>query len=384
MLSFQTKYSDTLPALVAISITGLTSMVCVIALAVYQLDSLLKKERYATVKSQVMTAKQLVHITMQHSLHSDPADIKSEVLNMLDKLRYPDDGYFWILDKQGIMLMHPFSKGIVGSSTLDLQDIDGKLFVHDMLVTAESGGGFVTYSWLKPGGKTHFSKIAYVTPIDEWGWVLGSGSYIDDLQSATESEVYRNSAVSLMLLAINVLVLLLVSRKFINRFHFCAIKDELSGLLNRRYLNEISAKVMANDQTNNRSISLLFFDIDLFKSINDKYGHHAGDLVLSQLGSIVKEFTRMNDLSFRYGGEEFVLIYEGDVHEAERFANDLRQYIEKSAFDLGIAQIQLTVSIGVATNQSHETHSIKDLIFRADAAMYQAKAAGRNCIRVYS
>ena len=124
-------------------------------------------------------------------------------------------------------------------------------------------------------------------------------------------------------------------------------------------------------------------DIDKFKSINDTYGHPAGDAVLSQLGQVLRDTARGTDFSARYGGEEMAIICpETSLSEAALFAERVRQAIENHAFLLTNGDtLRVTVSVGAAAIPSNTTEPT-GLIEAADEALYTAKEAGRNCIRI--
>lgn len=130
-----------------------------------------------------------------------------------------------------------------------------------------------------------------------------------------------------------------------------------------------------------RSLTLLFVDVDHFKKVNDTYGHDAGDIVLSQLGALIRTEVRSLDVVGRYGGEEIVVGLAGaNVEDAVRVGEKLREGIAAHRFDLGDDQkIQVTVSIGVAELISEE---LEVVLKRADDALYQAKEAGRNRVVV--
>jgi polar amino acid transport system substrate-binding protein len=128
-----------------------------------------------------------------------------------------------------------------------------------------------------------------------------------------------------------------------------------------------------------RTVSLIYFDIDNFKAINDRFGHYAGDKVLKQLAKLIISETRVTDICGRWGGEEFVLVsLETDIDESAMIAEKLRAKIE--AHDFGV-QIKVTCSFGVTQYESEEP--LEHFIHRADLAMYEAKSMGRNRVVVY-
>ncbi len=157
--------------------------------------------------------------------------------------------------------------------------------------------------------------------------------------------------------------------------------DGLTQINNRRYFMEQLEREVSRARRYRRALSLLLFDIDRFKSINDNYGHLAGDYVLTQLATVVKGKIRREDIFARYGGEEFAIVLpEIDAPNAVAFAEKVRRLIEKSPFKFEDIKIQVTVSIGIAC-LAHEEGDASELIKRSDDKLYEAKEAGRNCVR---
>ena len=159
-----------------------------------------------------------------------------------------------------------------------------------------------------------------------------------------------------------------------------ALIDELSNLNNRRAFYE-KGKVLVDDcQRNNENLSIILMDIDDFKQVNDTLGHAAGDAVLVQVGSRLKQSTRNADLCARVGGEEFGILVKtsgtsGTVHLAEK----LRKEISETPFIFNNKDISLSASFGVTEGKS----DLDTLFNRADTAMYKAKQEGRNRVVVY-
>jgi diguanylate cyclase (GGDEF)-like protein len=152
--------------------------------------------------------------------------------------------------------------------------------------------------------------------------------------------------------------------------------DVLTGLFNRRRLDEVIEYEISHVRRNGQPLSVILTDIDRFKTVNDTYGHHVGDQVLQKVAARLREGVRSVDTVGRWGGEEFLILCPGtDLTGAQELANKLRQSIGH-AFSLW--KTQLTSSFGVAQHRDHE--SAMDLIARADAALYRAKNKGRNCV----
>jgi two-component system, cell cycle response regulator len=160
--------------------------------------------------------------------------------------------------------------------------------------------------------------------------------------------------------------------------HEQAMTDALTGLLNRYGLQRTLQREQSEARRYHRPLSCLLIDIDYFKDINDSYGHPAGDIALQQIAEILSKAVRGSDMVFRYGGEEFlVLLPETNLEGAAALAEKIRVAADAQLFGDGHI-FPMTLSAGVASLSDHE--SGHDMIARADMALYNAKAGGRNRI----
>ena len=176
--------------------------------------------------------------------------------------------------------------------------------------------------------------------------------------------------------AIVFLVTIILLKQKRDKYEGMAMHDQLTGLYNRHYLEEVAAQKLSEAIRHHQSVFLLILDLDLFKIINDTHGHPIGDIVLREFATLLEEQNRSEDIVARIGGEEFVIMLEHcNAIEAERKA----QLIRKKVAKLDPNGIPITVSIGMAElNPKGETFS--ELLERADTALYQAKDNGRNCV----
>ncbi|CAO4174748.1 PleD family two-component system response regulator [Methylorubrum populi] len=159
-----------------------------------------------------------------------------------------------------------------------------------------------------------------------------------------------------------------------------AITDELTGLHNRRYLDRNMGPIFYEAARHQKGLACLLLDIDRFKSINDTYGHEAGDEVLRAFAERVRQYVRPVDILARYGGEEIVMVVPGvELPDARAIAERIRERIEASPFPVrgGTQDIDVTVSVGVSVRRATDTGPA-DIIKRADDALYRAKSSGRN------
>jgi diguanylate cyclase (GGDEF)-like protein len=162
-----------------------------------------------------------------------------------------------------------------------------------------------------------------------------------------------------------------------------SIRDPLTGLYNRRYLEEVLTQEIARGQRRQHPISVVMIDVDYFKRFNDTYGHDVGDYVLQTIGAMLKETVRGSDIACRYGGEEMTLILpESSLEETTIKAEEIREAIAQLTLAYNGQHLgKLTISLGIAGFPKHGTTGIA-LIQAADAALYRAKAAGRNQVVV--
>jgi diguanylate cyclase (GGDEF)-like protein len=158
-----------------------------------------------------------------------------------------------------------------------------------------------------------------------------------------------------------------------------SIRDPLTGLFNRRYMEETFERELGRVKRNQAGLTVIMFDVDHFKKYNDSYGHHAGDAVLSHIGSYLKTNVRSEDIPCRYGGEEFLLIMPGlSADGALRRAESIRTGIAHLTVEnRGQPLPKVTVSMGVAAFPAHGD-SASTIIQAADEALYRAKRNGRN------
>jgi diguanylate cyclase (GGDEF)-like protein len=158
-----------------------------------------------------------------------------------------------------------------------------------------------------------------------------------------------------------------------------AIRDSLTGLYTRFYMEDQAESLINNH--NRRSInelSVIIFDLDHFKSVNDTYGHDAGDRVLKGVAAVILNQGRKSDIPVRYGGEEFLIFLPGDIESGRLLAERVRRGVESSSFVVEGHTIPVTISGGVAKHEPGET--LQELIKKVDCLLYQAKKNGRNQI----
>jgi diguanylate cyclase (GGDEF)-like protein len=164
-----------------------------------------------------------------------------------------------------------------------------------------------------------------------------------------------------------------------------ALRDGLTKIFNKKYFLDRLDSEVAYTLRHQMPLSLILYDLDHFKKVNDRYGHLAGDFVLSQSARCVSDAIRGEDVFARYGGEEFVLICRGiDKEHGLQLAERLRKTIESHRFEFEKEVLPVTISIGLATLPHPKIKDVPTFVAAADEAMYMAKRTGRNRVVAFS
>lgn len=165
--------------------------------------------------------------------------------------------------------------------------------------------------------------------------------------------------------------------KYQRKLELMASTDKLTGAANRQAFEEYFAQSLARSVLDSTPMSVLIFDIDYFKRVNDQHGHNIGDLVIQTVSNMVKSQLRDEDLLCRWGGEEFLILLPNiDLSRSHDIAERIRASIEARVIRVNGNEIRVTVSVGVAEHRTSEKP--EELINRVDVALYQAKEQGRN------
>ena len=160
-----------------------------------------------------------------------------------------------------------------------------------------------------------------------------------------------------------------------------ATRDGLTQIYNKKFFMEHFVQQFSFALRHNEVTSLIVFDIDKFKAINDTYGHPAGDMLLRELAQVVTKRLRTEDFFARFGGDEFVIILrELDAQSAHVLAERIRRMVEVTEFNWGATPLAVTISLGVATLSAANFLSADEMITAADDYLYKAKRDGRNCV----
>jgi two-component system cell cycle response regulator len=222
-------------------------------------------------------------------------------------------------------------------------------------------------------------KLAYVRiPLTAHKTVIGVL-----VVSGPSTPAFRRDAPSILNLVSNELTMILDNARLYEGAKRMAITDGLTKIYNHRFFQELFEKEFKRASRYNTAFSLIMLDIDLFKRLNDTYGHLYGDEILKDMATLVKGCLRTMDILARYGGEEFaILLPETDLEDAIFTAERIRMAVENHDFPQSKGKpVKVTVSQGVTSFPSSGIEKRSDIVAKADAALYEAKEAGRNCVR---
>ena len=251
-----------------------------------------------------------------------------------------------------------------------VQAAHGQMSVVDVSFEALAQAGLSA----RPDGIEHEGQICF--PMIAAGMslgVLGVPAHAPALTPARRLVV--GAAAALLGVAVRSVYLLQEVRE-------SSLRDSLTGCVNRGHAIEVVASELMRARRSHLPVSLIMFDLDRFKSINDRYGHLCGDAVLAEVGAKMRASLRASDLKCRYGGEEFlILLPETPLEGAHRAAETLRRELAELEIHWNDRVIQVTSSFGVASARPNEIDPTP-LIARADEALYRAKREGRNRVRV--
>ncbi len=211
------------------------------------------------------------------------------------------------------------------------------------------------------------------------------------LQGADGIEVYRELYMHFNFLTLPagytgmaMFVIFMLASDLSEEMKSIAIRDQLTGLLNRRGLGEQAAIAYAGARRTGNALSIIMSDIDSFKQVNDGFGHAVGDSALIHFANLLMAGRRTEDILARMGGEEFILVLPGaDLTAAMKIADDLCACVEATPVAIDGEILKITASFGVATISSNDT-CLTDAIIRADKALYRSKRAGRNRVDLES
>lgn len=300
---------------------------------------------------------------------------KTEMLNLVDKdllksklihYNFGKTGYVYVVDSNGMLILHPTNEGqsirsLIGNST-------DQFMAH----VKEHPSGTFSYPLSMEDGHKEIKTVAYKY-YPYLDWIIASGISRNELTQSTDQLLHSLlMALFCLLLVIFSLVLLLSSRH--KRMLLIEKKDFLTGLHNRRSLVEY-----VEERKNPSIYSVILFDIDHFKDINDNFGHSEGDKAIIATAQVLKSLESRRIIVSRHGGEEFLVFLDG-VKQNQAYL--LAEIIRQRVASLTHLKAKFTISAGVYETQT-KSEDIDDAISHADHALYTAKQSGRNKVVIY-
>ncbi|MCQ4346273.1 EAL domain-containing protein [Pseudomonas stutzeri] len=335
-------------------------------------------------------------------LYKVEQQLQQQALQQLRATRIGDNGYIAVIHRDGRVLLSPSNPAAEGRY-VDTLPVEEQAVIRRILETSRNGGGFTRYQWRSLSDPRLVNKLSLVSNLDEWGWILISGVYLDDLESGLAErqrklednlhEDFRTTALALLLVMGLALSLAIgLSRWLAYRFaryqqdidaghtrlRLLAETDPLTQLPNRARLYTRLGEAIERAERDGLQLAVLFIDLDRFKNINDSLGHAVGDGLLTQVAQRLSAAVRTGDTVSRLGGDEFVILLEG-LGEGTQAAQVAQNLLNACSGHYCVAEHELAVtpSIGIALCPA-DGRDAETLLKNADTAMYHAKSAGRN------
>lgn len=230
--------------------------------------------------------------------------------------------------------------------------------------------------------KTSNGSMLYLNSrlVPEFDWYLLVEQVDDPSSQRIEKAFIINLVVALVISAVVLLLAHVAVRGYHGKLEAMATQDKLTGVASRQVFEFYFKQAVARSKRRDEPLSLVLLDIDLFKQVNDSYGHEAGDRVLTRVAQLVKSHVREEDVVCRWGGEEFLLLLSGcNLQHARDITELIRSAVAALQFHFNNQVVQITLSAGLA--EMHADESLGQVVERADHHLYAAKRAGRNCIK---
>lgn len=207
-----------------------------------------------------------------------------------------------------------------------------------------------------------------------------NGTYVNG-KRVTKAQLHEGDIFSIGTYKIKLISLSQHDTEFFRRLKENAEKDALTGLYNKSSITKILETMLTEAKYTKQLVSIAMIDIDFFKIINDKYGHLAGDAVLRDITKLFSSQLRSSDKIGRFGGEEFLLVFNNTpIQDASIICERLRKTIEGTDFFYEDKKINVTISVGLTSNETKRIDNAESLIKIADEKLYMAKKNGRNCV----
>ncbi|MCX7821969.1 MAG: GGDEF domain-containing protein [Syntrophobacterales bacterium] len=280
------------------------------------------------------------------------------------KERYKSDVFF--LDRKGAVVVS--AKGF--SLPENLNDWEPLVRITNVLTNPQTSFEY------RIGGHLYFVNSRY---IPELNLILMVVRNSDLLEEQFTKRMQLNFLIGLSITTVVVSIVALILRKYHQSLEHIANIDTLTGIYNRSAFSILFSHAVKDSKRRNVPLSLALIDLDNFKKINDKFGHHGGDIVLQRFVNIMLKTLRSSDVLCRWGGEEFlVLLKDTPLVGAAKAISKIREAVLKENFYINGDEVRVTFSAGVVEHQNNE--SLSELVMRADKLMYEAKRQGKDRI----
>ncbi len=298
----------------------------------------------------------------------------SEVGETLESYRKRFGHLIYLIDSEGLIQIHP-DQDLVENT--NIRELEGLQDIGDNILRNDDVTHYYEFR-TKNGEQTLSAR--YLPDLD---WYLIVEQDQTQALEAARLGLFGNIGIGVIVTILVIGLVVIVVNLYISKLEETANRDELTGLYNRRKMDEILSREIAFSKRYGEPLSLMMMDIDYFKSVNDSYGHHAGDHYLVELAKVLREEVRLVDYVGRWGGEEFIILLpKTNVEQAKGLAERLRYAVEVMQIESGRGLISRTVSIGIASAQSGKM-DVDEIIRHADEAMYRAKQESGNCVVVW-
>ena len=315
----------------------------------------------------------------------DYKEILSIIMQQISVLLHPQNWSLLLIDEKTNELFFEIAVGEKADKIKDLrlkigEGIAGWVAEHGEPLLVPDVSKDPRFSPKADNMSNFETKSIICVPVNSKGKTLG---VIELINYCDVEEQYEEDDLRVLSILADYTAIALENARYYDMAKRLILTDELTGLYNSRFLNQLLDGQGVEDENirNIRQVAMIFIDIDYFKNVNDKYGHLVGSRTLKEFGSLLHKCAREHDVGIRYGGDEFVILLPNtEKSEAYEFAKKIRNKIKKTYFlkSEGL-NIKLTASFGVAAIPE-DASSYAELIGEADKAMYQVKNAFRDGI----
>lgn len=279
------------------------------------------------------------------------------------RLNYKFKVYF--IDKNGELILYEKTQ----HKKKNINHFDELKKHKDQIIN--KAGGIIK---LQKDNEDYLFNIKYIKELDLY---LIVEAKVDSFTKNIKQTFYINLLVSIVITLIVALFILFTMKIYNKKLEYMAMHDALTSLPNRRSFNKAFKKIFNIHNRQKNNISLIFFDIDDFKKINDNFGHNIGDKVLKRVTSVLKNHIRQSDLVARWGGEEFIIaLIDSSIENSKVIAEKLRVSIEEDIELQELVGYKITASFGLTDIKEHD--DIDSAIKRVDDCMYNSKKDGKN------